>query len=264
MEQDSIEEIAFFASQHLSLPIQAYKRRFLHRRIHTLVEKSGLTPETFQQKLYADTFFQEKFRTDLFIGATLFFRDPYVFDRLKEFLSEMATTKIGNGKPLRAWSAGCSTGEEPISAAILILEALQQANLPIQIYGTDIDQNAISKAISGFYSPAQLALFPDTYKSRYFIAHDTCYEINKKLRDVLFYSQHDLSQKPPFLELDLVICRNVLIYFDEPLQIKCAEYFKKVLVKGGYLLLGQSELLNPQVHGFKVVDSKCNLYQKES
>ena len=156
---------------------------------------------------------------DALIHVTSFFRDPEVFESLqKSVLPELLEHKA-MGAPVRAWVAGCSTGEEVYSIAMALLESVgSSGNHPIQIFGSDVSEKAIETARLGLFSEGALRDVADERRRRYFTRVEKGYRINKSVRDLCVFVRHDLARDPPFSKLDLVSCRNVLIYFDHALQ----------------------------------------------
>jgi two-component system CheB/CheR fusion protein len=203
---------------------------------------------------------------DLLIGVTNFFRDPEAFQVLEaEIIPRLFADKPA-GSALRVWSTGCSTGEEAYSLAILLqerIEALKQ-NYTVQVFATDIDSRAIAAARSGLYPASIGADISPERLARFFTAvpDGSAYRINKSLRDMLVFSEQDLIKDPPFSRLDLISCRNLLIYLGADLQKKLIPLFHYALKPGGMLFLGTSEGVGEFVELFTVLDRKAKLYQR--
>ena len=202
---------------------------------------------------------------DLLIGVTSFFRDREVF----ETLAEECIPKLLAGRPagsvIRVWCAGCSTGEEAYSLAILLQEQMEVANQShtVQLFATDIDNRAIATARAGVY-PASIAadLTPERLE-RFFTAEadGRTYRVNKGIRDMLIFSEQDVLKDPPFSKLDLISCRNLLIYLGGELQKKIIPLFRYALKPNGMLFLGSSEGVGDFDDLFVVVDRKSKLYR---
>jgi two-component system, chemotaxis family, CheB/CheR fusion protein len=180
---------------------------------------------------------------DMLIGVSSFFRDAEVFETLR---SEMLAPLIAGKKddsPLRAWVAGCATGEEAYSIAMLLLEERAAAGktFPVLVFATDIDEQALETARAGAYPPEIADQIPADRLERFFTADDSGYHVDKHLRETVVFSRHNLLADPPFSKLDLVSCRNVLIYLDPAAQKKVLSVFSFALKTGGWLLLGKSE-----------------------
>jgi two-component system CheB/CheR fusion protein len=180
---------------------------------------------------------------DILIHVTSFFRDAEVFEGLKAQVFPSLLSAKADGASLRFWVAGCSLGEEVYSLAIALLEFLGNAasTRPIQIFGSDVSEKAIERARSGVYPDAALRDVSDERRRRYFTKLDAGFRINKTVRDLCVFVRHDLARDPPFSKLDLVSCRNVLIYFGPALQKRVLPTLHYALNQGGILLLGRTE-----------------------
>ncbi|MEI6309654.1 MAG: chemotaxis protein CheB [bacterium] len=201
---------------------------------------------------------------DLLIGVTSFFRDPEAFQALEQ----QAIPKLFAGKPagavIRVWSPGCSTGEEAYSLAILLAEhqgAMKQS-YKVQVFATDIDSQAIVTARAGLYPASIAAALSPERLARYFTAEldGSSYRIHKGIRDMLVFSEQDVIKDPPFSKLDLISCRNLLIYMGGYLQKKLIPLFHYALLPGGYLFLGTSETVGEFGDLFAALDHKAKLY----
>ncbi|MDQ2100065.1 MAG: CheR family methyltransferase [Tychonema bourrellyi B0820] len=202
---------------------------------------------------------------EILIHVTSFFRDPEVFQRLKELVLPTITHNKSAKNPIRIWVAGCSTGEEVYSIAICLLEFLgDRAPLPqIQIFATDISEAAIHKARSGFYSENQMIDVSAERRTRFFILEGAGYRINKSVRELCIFARQNLGSDPPFSNLDLISCRNVLIYLAEPLQKRVIPIFHYSLNQTGFLLLGTSESIGKFSYLFNSVHTKCKIYARK-
>jgi two-component system CheB/CheR fusion protein len=246
-----------------------YKPSTIHRRIERRMAVNRLQSIAhylaFLQKTPDET--QALFR-DLLIGVTHFFRDTESFAALQEKVLPGLFQGKPAGSTVRVWSTGCSTGEEAYSLAILLLEqmdALKQSYL-VQVFATDIDSRAIATARIGLY-PAEIARDVSPQRlARYFVLEPGGhrYRINKVVRDLLVFSEQDLCRDPPFSKLDLVSCRNLLIYLDADLQKKLIPLFHYALLPGGALFLGTSEGLGESDALFDVVDRKAKLFRRKA
>ena len=203
---------------------------------------------------------------DLLIGVTNFFRDPEAF----QVLEQQVIPKLFDGKPpgavIRVWSAGCSTGEEAYSIAILLqerIDALKQS-YTAQVFATDIDSRSIATARSGLYPASIAADISPQRLARYFSAEpgDSGYRIHKSIRDMLVFSEQDVIKDPPFSKLDLISCRNLLIYLGAELQKKLIPLFHYALNPCGMLFLGTSEGVGEFGDLFAVLDRKSKVYQR--
>ncbi|MBC7623237.1 MAG: PAS domain-containing protein, partial [Aeromicrobium sp.] len=204
---------------------------------------------------------------DLLIGVTNFFRDPEAF----AVLEEQIIPKLFEGKPagatLRVWSTGCSTGEEAYSMAIMLqerIEALKQ-NYTVQVFATDIDSRAIATARAGVYPASIAADMTPERLARFFSveSNGSSYRIHKSIREMLVFSEQDVIKDPPFSKLDLISCRNLMIYLGAELQKKLIPLFHFALKPGGILFLGTSEGIGEFSELFTVLDRKCKVYERK-
>jgi two-component system CheB/CheR fusion protein len=204
---------------------------------------------------------------DLLIGVTQFFRDPEGFKALEE----QVIPRLFEGKPagtvIRVWSPGCSTGEEVYSIAILLQEHLEtlKQSFKVQIFATDIDSQAIATARTGLY-PASIATNISPHRLARFFSMDPgpgMYRIHKGIRDMLVFSEQDLIKDPPFSRLDLISCRNLLIYMGGDMQKKIIPLFHYALNPGGFLFLGTSETVGEFDELFVTLDRKLKLFRRK-
>ncbi|MEP6518129.1 CheR family methyltransferase [Microcoleus vaginatus] len=203
---------------------------------------------------------------EILIHVTSFFRDPEAFEKLTELVFPRITQNKSAETPIRIWVAGCSTGEEVYSIAICLLEFLSDRVIqpPIQIFATDISEQAIGKARSGVYSENQMVDVSPERRTGYFIAQEEgSYRISKAVRELCVFARQDLGSDPPFSNLDLVSCRNVLIYLGESLQKKVMPIFHYSLNPNGFLLLGTSESTGKFSYLFTSVHKKYKIYAKK-
>jgi two-component system, chemotaxis family, CheB/CheR fusion protein len=200
------------------------------------------------------------------IKVTEFFRDPDLFDYLrKEILPELIGEAREQANQLRIWSAGCATGEEAYSLAILVSEVLgQEAGLfNVRIFATDIDEEAIRFARQGLYPPSALKGLSEEQIDRYFIEEDGSYQAKKQIRGMIVFGEHDLAQRSPFPHMDLVMSRNVLIYFSHELQRRALQLFAYSLRDGGYLVMGKAESASAEADLFKTLDRRNKVYRRQ-
>ncbi|HWS70538.1 MAG TPA: CheR family methyltransferase, partial [Thermoanaerobaculia bacterium] len=202
---------------------------------------------------------------DILIRVTAFFRDPEVFDALRTQILPLLFKGRDEGMPMRIWVPGCSTGEEVYSLAMTMLEMADehQAACPIQIFGTDVSDAAIEQARQGVY-PAAIAadVTPDKLERFFFRTDDGSYRVTKAVRDCCVFAKQNLTKDPPFSKLDVISCRNVMIYLGSVLQRKVMSIFHYALRPNGYLLLGNSESVGTFADLFEVVDRRHKIYQK--
>lgn len=208
----------------------------------------------------------EQLYGDILIRVTSFFRDAEVFETLKSELLPQLLKEHTDNSPIRIWVPGCATGEEAYSFAIAMLELTGERNFhcPVQIFGTDVSYAAIEVARAGTY-PESIAeqLSPERLR-RFFTKVEGGYRVVRAVRDCCIFARQNLTKDPPFSRLDIVSCRNVMIYLGAPLQRKAMTIFHYALRLDGYLLLGSSETVGSYGEMFAVVDRRHKIYRKKS
>ncbi len=203
---------------------------------------------------------------ELMIGVTNFFRDPEAFEHLKESILHYLRERHQHQTIFRAWCPGCATGEEAFSIAILIRECLEECNLQgktrLQIYATDIGNDAIEYARKGRYPKNIAQDITEARLKKWFIDEGDSYTVRKDIRESVIFAVQNIISDPPFTRLDLVCCRNLLIYFTTELQRKVFPLFHYALLPGGILFLGTSESLNCDEELFKPLHSKWKIFER--
>jgi two-component system, chemotaxis family, CheB/CheR fusion protein len=199
---------------------------------------------------------------DLLIVVTSFFRDPEVFDFVQREVVPQLAERSGTA-PLRLWVPGCATGEEAYSLGILLAEEQEKANRPVpfQLFGTDLSEGAIERARRGVYAESAVGGVSPERLDRFFVRTETGWQVGKTLRDACIFARHDLARDPPFSSIDLVSCRNVLIYMEEFLQKRVLQTFHYALRGTGFLLLGTSETTGIQSELFQPLDKKSRVFR---
>jgi two-component system CheB/CheR fusion protein len=202
---------------------------------------------------------------EFLIGVTCFFRDTEAFAILKnELLSRVIKNKAKNSC-IRVWIPGCSSGEEVYSIAIILLECMSQVNkyFDIQIFGTDIDESAIEVARCGIYPTTISADMSAERLSRYFKKEGNAYKINKDIRKMIIFAPQSIIKDPPFTKLDLICCRNLMIYLNAHLQKKILPLFHYSLKPGGLLFLGTAENLGENTNLFNTINKKWKIFERK-
>lgn len=203
---------------------------------------------------------------DVLIGVTSFFRDPEAFESLRTQILQKFRAHPPNQNVFRAWCPGCATGEEAFSLAILIRECLEECHLEdrirIQIYGTDIGSEGIEFARKGRYPQNIVADVPPAWLKKWFVEEGNSYVVHKDIRESVIFAVQNLISDPPFTKLDLLCCRNLLIYFTTDLQKKICPLFSYALVPHGILFLGTSESLNCDEGLFDPLDGKWKIFER--
>jgi two-component system CheB/CheR fusion protein len=205
----------------------------------------------------------EVLKQDFLIGVTSFFRDKSAFDAIKNKVVPEIVASKNPGEPIRIWAAGCSTGEEVYSLAMLFDDFIRsnRLNVDFKIFATDIDGTAITKASLGLFHVNILNEVPKEYLEEYFVKQGDRLQIIKRIRDRIVFSKHNLSQDPPFITIDLVTCRNLLIYLNNQLQEKVYQDFLFSLNHHGFLFLGSSESLGESSKFFEEMDARHKIFR---
>lgn len=262
----AIEKIIILLRTHTGNDFSLYKKNTLYRRIERRmgihkVNKIGSYINFLQENpKEVDILFKE-----LLIGVTSFFRDANVWEKLKNVVLQDYIAKQYADSNLRGWVAGCSTGEEAYSLAICFKEALGEIdpkkNVTLQIFATDLDNDAIEVARKGVYNDNIVGDVSPERLSRFFVKTDDGYRVSNEIREMVVFAQHNMIMHPPFTKIDIVSCRNVLIYLDAELQKKILKLFYYSMKNDGILVLGNSETLGMLNHLFKPIDVKLKIYK---
>jgi len=263
----ALDKIIILLRERSGNDFSLYKSNTLHRRIerrmavHQLASMEGYVTFLRGNPHELDLLFKE-----LLIGVTNFFRDPEVWETLRSEISAMLA-RHPEGKALRAWVPACSTGEEAYALAIVFREVLAalkpDARFTLQIYATDLDPDAIDTARKGVYPANIVADVSPERLARHFIPEEGGgYRIAKDLREMVVFAPQNVVSDPPFTKLDILTCRNLLIYFGAQLQKKLLPLFYYALNRGGLLLLGSAETVGNFNHLFAPLNNKARLYQR--
>jgi two-component system CheB/CheR fusion protein len=200
---------------------------------------------------------------DLLIGVTRFFRDPDAFALLEQRILPELLTREPKGTPLRLWVAGCATGEEAYSLAIVLHElTAAYGDRPIKIFATDVHRGSLEQATLGVYGEDAITNVSPERLSRFFMQTGNTYQVVPEIRQMVVFAQHNVISDAPFTRVDLITCRNLLIYLQPPAQQRVLSFFHFALTQGGVLLLGPSESLGPLADGFEIIDKHWQLYRK--
>ncbi|MCA3194548.1 MULTISPECIES: CheR family methyltransferase [unclassified Cupriavidus] len=242
-----------------------YKRATVLRRIERRMQFNGQSDlAAYRDFLRATPDEASALLGDMLIGVTQFFRDSEAFDFLEqEMIPTLFDGKLGDDDQVRVWVAGCATGEEAYSISILLAQAREAAASarPIQVFATDIDVAAIGRARTGSYPLSIANDVPPPLLQRYFTREGAHYAISKAVRERILFAPHSLLRDPPFSHLDLISCRNVLIYLERAVQRQILELFHFALRPNGLLFLGTAESADAADDLFAVVDKKWRVYR---
>jgi two-component system CheB/CheR fusion protein len=244
-----------------------YKRSTINRRIERRISLHQLENKE-QYAAYLLTNPQEihLLFEDLLIEVTSFFRNPEAFESLKQTLRKSFFAPDSKKEELRVWVTGCSTGEEVYSLGIILRELMEESdsNPRVQMFGSDINENAINIARTGEY-PSAIAEDVDGKRlEKYFMKQENGYKVRKEIREMVVFAPHDVIRDPPFIHLDLLSCRNLLIYFEAVLQRRVLETFSNALNSDGILFLGESETITGFEENYSSVDVKRKIYRRKA
>ncbi len=244
-----------------------YKRATIQRRIHRRMALNRVDePRDYIKFVRQNRGELQALFQDILIHVTCFFRESGMFDFLKSRIFPSLLRGRASGDPIRIWVPGCSTGEEPYSVAISLLEYLNDNRMEaaIQIFGTDLSEAALEKARAGVY-PDSIANDVSAERLRkFFIKVDGSYQISRSVRDLCIFARQNLTKDPPFSKLDLITCRNVLIYLGPVLQQKLMRTFHYALKPKGFLVLGISETVGTATDLFQFIDVRQRAYARRS
>ena len=264
---DELNKIFMLLRNRTGNDFTYYKHSTIRRRIHRRMVLHKIDRlQDYLRRLHEHAAELDELFQDILINVTGFFRDPEVFDALQNDVFPRLMQNREPENPIRIWVPGCSTGEEAYSVAMALLEYLgDKANLtPIQIFATDIDETAIAKARAGIYPEGITADVSTTRLQRFFGKAAAGYQIGKSVRDLCVFAVQNVAKDPPFSHLDMVCCRNLLIYLSNVLQKKVLQIFHYALKPGGCLLLGSSESISSSPELFSLLDKKNKFYVKKS
>jgi two-component system CheB/CheR fusion protein len=266
--QSALEKIVILLRSHTGHDFTLYRRSTLHRRverrmgIHQLVKISAYIRYLQDNPQELDILFKE-----LLIGVTSFFRDAAAWHKLAKQALPALLAGRREGVGLRAWVAGCSTGEEAYSLAMVFVETLKQTKSPnglsLQIYATDLDKSAIDKARQGFFPESIAANVSSARLGRFFIKEQNGYRVKKEIRAMVVFAAQNLIMDPPFTKLDILCCRNLLIYLTPELQRKLFPLFHYSLNARGVLFLGSAENIAGFGNLFAPLAAKERIFQRK-
>ena len=264
-DEAHLKSIIALLQARLGHDFRGYKRGTLERRI---ARRMGLRniqklPDYLTYLRETEGEASELYR-DLLISVTSFFRDPEAYQALESSVIAKLVEEKDNDQPIRIWVPGCATGEEAYSIAMLLIEKLEGANkyCPIQVFATDLDEQALTIGRNGIYSASLMADMSPARLDRFFIRNDGSYRVNKELRESVTFASQNVITDPPFSRLDLVSCRNLLIYLDGKLQDKIIGFFHFALREEGFLFLGRSESINQLAGLFEPVDKRARIFRR--
>jgi two-component system, chemotaxis family, CheB/CheR fusion protein len=264
-EDPTFDELLTYLRRNRGFDFGGYKRPSLERRVRRRMQAVGITtfPEYVDYLEVHPDEFVHLFNTIL-INVTAFFRDPPVWECVQaEVVPKLAEAKPADG-PIRVWSAGCASGEEAYTLAMVLAEVLgEDAFLKrVKVYGTDIDNEALNQARQAVYQVKDLEEVHPDLVAKYFETVGDKRAFRKDLRRNIIFGRHDLMQDAPISRLDLLVCRNCLMYFNAEAQARILERFHFAVADGGYMVLGKAEMLLTHGNTFNAVDLRRRVFQK--
>lgn len=266
--QSALQKICILIRSQTGHDFSLYKKNTIYRRIErrmSLHQISNITQ--YIRYLQENNGEITLLFNELLIGVTNFFRDPKAFEILRDEVFPQMIKSMAKENSIRIWIPGCSSGEEAYSIAIVIMECInrlkQKAKFKVSIFATDIDKEAIDKARFGLY-PANITadVSPDRLQ-QFFIKEDTNYRIKKDIRGMIVFAPQNIIMDPPFTKLDMICCRNLLIYLNAEVQKKLLPLFHYALKPKGILFLGSSETIGSFTELFSVVDNKWKIFRRK-
>ncbi|MBA4320412.1 MAG: chemotaxis protein CheB, partial [Flavobacterium sp.] len=267
--KSNLDKIIILLREQTGHDFSLYKKSTLFRRIE---RRKGIHHiekiENYVRFMQENPKETEILFKELLIGVTSFFRDATVWEKLKEEVLPEIIEKLPNGFVMRAWVTGCSTGEEAYSLAIIFREVMDKIkknrNISLQIFATDLDIEAIEKARKGVFPLNIITDVSPERLSRYFINDNDGYRINAAIREMVVFAPQNVIKDPPFTKLDILTCRNMLIYMEPELQKKIIRLFNYSLNPGGIMVLGTAETLGADILGFQILDPKLKIFKRTS
>ena len=265
--KSNLDKIIILLREQTGHDFSLYKKSTLFRRIerrkgiHQIEKIQDYVRLMQENPKETEILFKE-----LLIGVTSFFRDPEVWIKLKEIILPEMIAKLPDGYTLRAWVTGCSSGEEAYTLAITFKEVVEKIakkrNISLQIFATDLDNDSIEKARKGYYLPNIVADVSPARLANYFTSSNGGYRINSAIREMVVFAPQNVIKDPPFTKLDLLTCRNMLIYMEPELQKKIIRLFNYSLNAGGVMVLGSAETLGTDSDGFEILDPKLKIFRR--
>lgn len=263
----ALQEIHATLRMRVGHDFRSYKEKTFLRRVHRRmqVRQVAALPQYLELLRQEADEARLLFR-DLLIGVTAFFRDGEAFAAMEAAVIPRLFENAGAGDTIRVWVPGCATGEEAYSLALLLREHMMKLDIvpKVQVFATDIDESALAVARTGRYPAAMLDNVSPQRLKRFFRADAQSYVLAKEVRDLCIFSAHSVVRDPPFSRMDLVSCRNLLIYFNAALQDNVLPVFHYALKPSGYLFLGPAESISRYVDLFAAVDKKHRIFQRRA
>ncbi|RYZ57446.1 MAG: chemotaxis protein CheR [Proteobacteria bacterium] len=262
-----LQRIIFLLKTTTGHDFTFYKKNTIKRRLERRMAAHNLDLlSDYVRFLETDLNERNRLLKELLIGVTNFFRDAEAFEALRHEVIPHILKDYVAGKPLRMWIAGCSTGEEAYSIAITVLEVCKELNIQVdlKIFASDIDKDAIEQAREGLFPVTINHDVSEERLTRYFVLRGNEFQIKKEVKDLIIFSHHDVARDPPFSKLDLISCRNLMIYMEPVLQQKLLRIFHYSLLPGGFLFMGNSETIGEAAGMFTTFDKRWKFYERKA
>jgi two-component system, chemotaxis family, CheB/CheR fusion protein len=262
---EAFEALLMYLKQSRGFDFTAYKRSTLSRRVLVRMQVVGMGSfSDYLDYLQVDSSEFTRLFNTILINVTSFFRDPAAWEFVSSDVIPSLVGHAGAKDPIRVWSAGCASGEEGYTIAMLLAEALgrEQFRERVKIYGTDVDEEALREARQAIYDSRRVEGVPPELLQKYFDRQDDRFVFNKDLRRSVIFGRHDLNQDAPISRVNLLTCRNCLMYFNSEAQARILGRFQFALLNGGVLFLGKSETLLTHSGGFSALDMKRRLFTR--
>lgn len=262
--QEPLQQIFAILRTRTGHDFSHYKKATVRRRLERRMSVNGIDDIARYARFLRDNESEARsLLRDILISVTSFFRDPQAFDALKKQTCELLRKKAPNSD-LRVWVAGCATGEEAYSVAMTIHECMDEADkrFQVQIYATDIDTDGLRQARAAVYAANIAADVSPERLKHFFVKQGESYQVNKELREMVVFAPQDFIKDPPFSRMDIICCRNLLIYLESDVQKKLLPLLHYALRPGGVLFLGASETVGDASDLFEIVDRKWKIFQR--
>ena len=263
-ESSPLDQLFEKLLERTGVDFKHYKMPTLTRRLDRRMGINGIdTLQRYVDLAVSNTAEADLLYQDLLIGVTSFFRDKHSFSALREQILNKLANEWASKKHLRVWVSCCSTGQEVYSVAIMLLELIEQSALPIKVkvFATDADPTAVRIASEGHYSHPELAEVDPELLKRYFVPTDKGYRVSEFIRKHVVFAHHNLLRDPPFSHIDLVTCRNMMIYLERSAQVQVLSSLHFALTADGLIMLGRSESPRELSRGFKSLDEKAKIFE---
>jgi two-component system CheB/CheR fusion protein len=264
-QDERFEALLAYVRDHRGFDFTGYKRASLQRRVGKRMEDVGIDDyQDYMDQLEASPEEFSELFTTILINVSAFFRDKPVWDHIAAQVIPGLIAGKSEDEPIRVWSAGCATGEEPYTIAMLLAEALGEHAYRerVKIFATDVDTDAVDRARQGIYTANEVEPVPQALRERYFEGLNDHFSFSKDLRRSVIFGVNDLLSDAPISRLDLLACRNTLIYFNTETQAGVMRRLHLALSEGGVLVLGKSELLLTVTEGFAPVDLPLRVFRR--